>query len=316
MNLRRLFTAVAIAAASAVATHAQTTPLGPIVLVLPASPRTLALGDVGVTSRDDDVLFFNPAQLAVATGYSASVERFSSNVALTSLSAVTRFNGGGIGLGMRMANYYLPGAATTLPAAPTTIPGLFESGTTPATSVELSAGLAQVIKGWRVGAAGELAEDQDVGNRFARGLLDVGVSKQVFGSYTVGASVQNIGQDFEEEIVATELNTGRRESVNLPRMATLGISRGGPVGEFDLFGTAAVSWNRDNSLYPAGGLEVNYSWLSGYNIALRAGGRRPLPGEEAFTAGAGFTMDRLSIDYALETLSGGRIGNRLGLRIR
>jgi hypothetical protein len=27
-------------------------------------------------------------------------------------------------------------------------------------------------------------------------------------------------------------------------------------------------------------------------------------------------MDRLSIDYALETLSGGRVGNRLGLRIR
>ena len=62
------------------------------------------------------------------------------------------------------------------------------------------------------------------------------------------------------------------------------------------------SWVRSNTLAPAGGVEVDYSWLSGYNIALRAGARRPLPGEEALTAGAGFTIDRLSIDYALETL--------------
>ncbi len=115
----------------------------------------------------------------------------------------------------------------------------------------------------------------------------------MFGSYTVGAVVQNLGQDADLP--------GPVEA-ELPRQATLGVSRGGPVGEFDLFGTAAVSWVRSNTLAPAGGLEVNYSWLSGYNIALRAGARRPLPGQEAFTAGAGFTVDRLSIDYALETL--------------
>ena len=108
--------------------------------------------------------------------------------------------------------------------------------------------------------------------------------------------------------------TTRRSS--LPRTATVGVSRGGQLGEFDWFATTAVSWIRTNTLSPAGGLEMNYSWLSGYNIALRVGARRPLPGEDAVTAGAGFTMDRLSIDYALETLSGGRIGNRIGLRIR
>jgi hypothetical protein len=175
------------------------------------------------------------------------------------------------------------------------------------TSLEASVGLAQVVKGIRVGGAVKYAE-QDLGfSRVQRGLLDIGVAKQVFGSYTVGAAVQNLGQDADLP--------GPIEA-ELPRQATLGVSRGGPVGEFDLFGTAAVSWVRSNTLVPAGGLEVNYSWLSGYNIALRAGARRPLFGEEAFTAGAGFTMDRLSIDYALETLSGGRVGNRLGLRIR
>jgi hypothetical protein len=51
-------------------------------------------------------------------------------------------------------------------------------------------------------------------------------------------------------------------------------------------------------------------------VTLRAGGRRPEHGEGPFTAGLGFTVDRLSIDYALETLSGSRVANRIGLRIR
>ncbi len=67
---------------------------------------------------------------------------------------------------------------------------------------------------------------------------------------------------------------------------------------------------------PSGGLEANYSWLSGYNIALRAGARRPMVGEDAFTAGAGFSLDRVTLDYGLETLSGGRVGHRVGIRVR
>ncbi len=322
MNLRRLTFLVAIVTGPVVSARAQTPALGPIVLVLPSSARTLALGDVGVTSRDDDVLFFNPAQLAVANGYSISAERFSSNVALTALSAVTRFNGGGIGIGVRVADYYLPGSGNAVFGAPATIPLLFNASATPATSVEVSAGLAQVFKGLRVGFAAKLAQDEDLGSRFARGLLDLGVAKQVFGSYTVGASVQNIGSDFHRNIVSPTIDVstgtvvGFDDGVEVPRTATLGVSRGGQLGEFDWFATTAVSWIRTNTLSPAGGLEMNYSWLSGYNIALRVGARRPLPGEDAVTAGAGFTMDRLSIDYALETLSGGRIGNRIGLRIR
>jgi hypothetical protein len=324
MNLRRLTFLVAIVTGPVVTARAQTPALGPIVLVLPSSARTLALGDVGVTSRDDDVLFFNPAQLAVANGYSISAERFSSNVGLTALSAVTRFNGGGIGIGMRMANYYLPGSGSFLLAAPPTVPSLFEASTVPATSLEASVGLAQIVKGWRVGVAGKVAQDEDVGSRFLRGLVDVGVSKQIFNSYTVGASIQNIGEDFHRTLgpgpspilISGTEPLGDDAAVELPRQATVGVSRGGQLGEFDWFATTAVSWIRTNTLSPAGGLEMNYSWLSGYNIALRLGARRPLPGEDAVTAGAGFTMDRLSIDYALETLSGGRIGNRIGLRIR
>jgi hypothetical protein len=300
MNLRSAVPAFALLLAPLVAATAQPRAIQPVVLTLPAGPRTLALGDVGVTSRDDEVIFFNPAQLVVANGFSTSGERYAAGSSGGALSAVTRFNGGGVAIGVRTQS--TDAGLITAPGTPTG----FEQ-TLVSSSLEASVGMAQAYKGIRFGVAAKYAEQDNGFGRLQRGLIDLGVAKQVFGSYTVGAAVQNLGQDADV--------SGPIEA-ELPRQATLGISRGGPVGEFDLFGTAAVSWVRSNTLVPAGGLEVNYSWLSGYNIALRAGARRPLLGQEAFTAGAGFTMDRLSIDYALETLSGGRVGNRLGLRIR
>jgi hypothetical protein len=294
MNLRSAVRAVVAVLSPWIAVHAQPRPILPVVLTLPAGPRTLALGDVGVTSRDDEVIFFNPAQLVVANGFSTSGERYAAGSSGAAMSAVTRFNGGGVAIGVRTQS-----AAGDVGVLPLGVPVAFGQPIV-SSSLEASAGIAQAYKGIRFGAAVKYAE-QDLGfSRLQRGLVDLGVAK-------VGASVQNLGQDPDlPGPIAAEL----------PRQATLGVSRAGSVGEFDLFGTAAVSWVRSNTLAPAGGLEVNYSWLSGYNIALRAGARRPLAGEDAFTAGAGFTMDRLSIDYALETLSGGRIGNRLGLRIR
>jgi hypothetical protein len=269
---------------------------GPSVLEQPAGPRTLAMGGVGVTSRDDEVLFFNPAQLVVANGFSASGERYSSDASGSAMSAVTRFNGGGAALGMRTNN--LDARVTTASGSPL--------GTFTATSLEGSLGFAQVVKGVRVGGALKYAEEDFGSSRVEGGLVDLGVAKQMFGSYTIGAAVQNLGRDM----------TDGPTTVEMPTTGTIGVSRSAPVGEFDLLGTAAVSWRRGGVVSPAGGLEINYSWLNGYNIAIRAGGRRPLPGEKAITAGAGFTMDRLSIDYAVEAFSCSQLGHRIGLRIR
>ena len=253
------------------------------------------MGGVGVTSRDDEVLFFNPAQLVVANGFSASGERYSADESGSAMSAVTRFNGGGAALGMRTNNF--DAHFSTVSGGP----GVFT-----ATSLEGSVGFAQVVKGIRVGGAVKYAEEDFGSTRVEGGLLDLGLAKQVFGSYTLGAVVQNLGRDM----------TDGPTTIEVPTTTTIGVSRGAPLGEFDLLGTAAVTWRRGSVFSPAGGLEVNYSWLNGYNIAIRAGGRRPLPGEKAITAGAGFTMDRLSVDYALEAFTGNQLGHRIGLRIR
>ena len=330
--LRRAVLAVALLSSSSLVAQELGTnggPYAPIVLLLPSGPRTLALGNTGVAGRDDDVIFFNPAQLVIARGFSGSIERYSATSAGGGLSAVTRFNNGGIGIGMRMADYetptnsYPPDRGTMLRTAPGN-----------GTSVEATVGLAQLIKGVRAGIAAKYVEDNVPAVRGSRGAVDVGVSRDFFTRYTFGLAVQNIGSSISVPcVVARQTAAGSNDcmvisgippfppdtrvtSARLPLRTTFGAQTQQAVGQFDLMATAALSALRMGWLGGSGGAELGYSWLDGYSVALRAGARSTLPGEAAFTAGAGFTMDRLSIDYAAEALTGSRWGQRIGLRVR
>jgi hypothetical protein len=315
-------------------------PYAPLGLVLPASARTLGLGNVGVASRDDDVLFYNPAQLAVARGTSASFERYSASSSSGALSSVTRFSNSAIAIGVSIADYKTPtafvspagGASAVTPIAEFPLdrqsslgPGLGEGLTS-----EAAFGYAITLKGIRLGGAAKYVEDEVPAVRIQRGALDLGVAKDLFGFYTIALAVQNIGPSTEIScIIHSEIGhepceveatpappSSLRVPLYLPLRTTLGGSFSHQLGEFDFLSTAAVSMLRSNALYPAAGAELGYSWLDGYSVAIRAGARRPVPGESGVTAGAGFTADRLSIDYALETLSDSRVGHRIGLRIR
>jgi hypothetical protein len=296
MNFRRTIGLLALAAPAVLGAQQ----LAPLALRLPAGPRTLALGNTGIGSRDDEAIFFNPAQLAIANGFGVSGEWTSSTSGNGSLSAVTRFNGGGIGIGMKLANYETP--VGTFPATRLT---MLDAGQAAGGSMEASIGFAQTIKGVRAGIVAKYAEDVVSSVRIGRPLADIGLAKDMFRS-TIGLAVQNIGED-------GDIDAG---DFHVPLKTTLGIAHARSVGPYDIFVTGAVALIRDEFVQPSGGLEINYSWLSGYNIALRGGARRSTIGEEPLTAGAGLTMDRLSIDYALETLSNRRLGHRIGLRIR
>jgi hypothetical protein len=176
------------------------------------------------------------------------------------------------------------------------------------------------------------AEDNTPAARVGRAALDLGVSKDLFRYYTFGLAVQNIGRSMsipcaiatipgnDNCIVMSGLPPFppdlRRTVANLPTRTTLGVAASRGIGELDVLATTAVSMLRLDRVSASGGVEVGYSWLDGYAVAFRAGARTPLPGEQALTAGVGYTMDRLSIDYALETLVGWRAAHRIGLRIR
>jgi hypothetical protein len=302
MNLRRLAAAsalpLAVALGSAPRLFAQNI-YAPVILRLPAGPRTLALGNTGIVSRDDEVIFFNPAQLVNATGFSASAERLAPHAATGAISAVTRFNGGGIGIGMRFVDY-----ETGLGTFPATRSAMLDRGL-PGQSLEAVVGFAQTIKGFRAGISGKFAEEYSASTRISKPLADVGLSRDFF-RMNIGLAVQNIGAD--EDVDATH--------IVMPLKTTLGVGHTRSLGPYDFAVTGAVSLLRDDFVQPSGGVEMNYSWLSGYNIALRGGARRAGDGEDPFTAGAGFTMDRLSIDYGVEALSNKRFGHRIGLRVR
>jgi hypothetical protein len=301
-------------------------PYAPVVLTLPSGPRTLAMGNVGIGSRDDDVLFFNPAQLAVARGTSASGERYSATANGGTVSAVTRLGNGGVAVGMRMVDY-----KTGFVGFPADRSAMLVNAGLPGTSLEAMIGLAQVIKGVRIGATAKYASDDASNVEAHRAAVDLGISKDFRRYFTAGLAVQNLSRPisfscvdarFAPEcgpppgVIVAPSPAFPTAKVYLPLRTTAGIAGSGPVGPLDISGTAAVSLLRDSFVIPAGGGEVSYSWLDGYAIALRAGARRPIPGEGPFTGGVGFTMDRLSIDYAIEALSGSRVGHRIGLRIR
>ena len=285
---------------------------GPVVLHLPASARWLAMGNAAIGSRDDDVIFYNPAQVAVARGTSVSFEQYAAGARGGTLSSVARLNTGGVAVGVNLIDYE---TAAGIGGFPVTRRDLLLRGPQDAVGVDMMIAVAQVVKGFRIGAAGKYADDL-AGERRAGGpALDLGVSKDFRRYFTAGLTVQNIGRDVSTtRLVGQQLVLAGPEAY--PLMTTLGLTANRSVGIYDLLVTSAVSVERDGFVVPAGGVEVNYSWLDGYNVAIRAGARRPDIGERAITAGAGFSVDHLSVDYALEALAGSHIGHRIGLRVR
>jgi len=285
---------------------------GPAILHLPASARWLAMGNAAMGSRDDDVIFYNPAQVAVARGTSVSFEQYAAGSRGGTLSSVARLNTGGVAVGVNLVDYE---TSLGIGRFPVTRDALLERGPQDAVGVNMVIAIAQVIKGFRIGAAGKYADDLAGERRAGGAALDLGVSKDFRRYFTAGLAVQNIGRD-----VSTTRLAGQQSMFAgpepYPLVTTLGVTATKSLGPYDAVATSAVSVDRDGFVVPAGGVEINYSWLDGYNIAIRAGARRPDIGERAVTAGAGLSVDHLSIDYALEALSGSHIGHRIGLRVR
>jgi hypothetical protein len=293
--------------------NAQDSPHPGLILRLSASARTLGMGNVGVTGRDDDVLFYNPAQLVAARGTSLSVEQFSTISRVGALSSVGRFSTGGIAIGAAFADFRAPGGAYPIERA-----DLVAGGPNFGSSANLAVGIGQVIKRTRIGLAVKYIDERIGTARNSTVAADIGVARDFFNT-AFGLAVQNIGGPFGTMHVLLDPSSSSRTRIEpahaMPVRVTLGAGRSLPMGEFDVTATAAVSYLHEGFVAPAAGGEIGYSWLDGYSIVARAGARRPERGESPFTGGAGFVMDRLAIDYAIEGVAG-RTAHRFGVRIR
>jgi hypothetical protein len=274
---------------------------GPLALKLSTSARMLGMGDMGVAGRDDDVVFYNPAQLFVARGTSFSVARLSATARGGTMSTVLRLGPGGIGIGANFLEYQ-----TGVFDLPFRRNDVLPRALMPASSVLGAVGYAQVYKGFRLGAAAKYAADSR-SNRADQGVYgDVGIAREV-GRFTAALAVQHLGKSVK----------GVTRTIEAPITTTLGASTARPLGPFDVVATGGVAYSAEDELNGGGGLEVGWSWISGYSIAVRGGAHSARQGGDTeLMGGFGFTADRTTFDLGVERLPGNRAGYRAGFRIR
>ena len=298
---------VVLALAAPARAFAQAPAVGPLLLIMPATPRTAALGNAWVAGRDQDVLFYNPAQLVGArTGLDLSITRHGSQGTTTTLGSV--YAGGKwsltLGWGVQFADYS-PEPSTSYPYSPDV---LLSSGAAQGTSALFAIGGAIVWKNTRFGAAAKYASDRvslSTPIKNSVFVADIGVARSIVGG-TGALSVQNLGGSSGDD------GTG----IKAPKQVLMGWSTARPVGQLDL-GLYTQLTLRDDWTAPAGGVEIGYSWIEGYVVSVRAGVRRPESGpEHPFTLGAALTADRVTVEYGVQFFEGGRAANGVTIRWR
>lgn len=283
---------------------AQAPPTGPLVLHVPATARTTALGNAWVAGRDQDVIFHNPAQLiGVRPGFDLSLAR--PGPASTMISIGSVFAAGKwsltFGWGVQTLGFNAD-AATAYPYSPDV---LLADGSRTGSSALITAGAAILVKKFRIGVAGKYVSELAATSNHQVVLLDVGIARNLFRG-AAALALQNIGPHSRD-------NSGY---LPVPRQVALGWSTTRQAGPLDLGLYTQVTARRKWTA-PAAGLEVGYSWIEGYNLAMRVGARRrETAAERPIALGAAFTMDRLTVEYAVRFFEEGRTANGVTLRWR
>jgi hypothetical protein len=281
---------------------------GPVLLTVPASTRALGMGGAFmIGSTDSDAIFYNAAFPDRLRGAGAAVQWYGSGATLYTMSAGVEWWRGGLALGVRALEHGMPSGHPTRfePQQPgeSTLPqaGVHTS--------ERAASLAYArrIRGIGIGVTGHLVEQrvQDEKNIMPAGDVAVG---HVLGVVAAGFAVRNIGVSYD--LAGTD--------VALPLTLSLSAAAVGarPVGPLDVWPAVYVDYEIDGDVVPGGGFELSYWPVPGRTFSLRVGGRRAPAGVRPFTVGAGFTGDRLILDYALVPYDGAASAHRFGVRWR
>jgi len=282
------------------------TALAPITLQMPGSTRALGMGNAyPFASVESDVLFYNPAFIVNARGLSGSVSMQGSASLLFTVSGAAEWWNGGVGFGMQSLTYSAAGDAAG--AYVRGEAGLSESGELAASEQVATASYARRLFGLRVGIAGKLFDYRVGGFRETTVAGDLGVAKDL-GDVVVGLAGRNLGRDPGTDTFGTDL----------PAELTLGAgSSAFQAGPLDVRLAASGSWRRDHTLAAGGGVEASYWPVQGRTFTGRIGIRWIEDSDlQPLTLGAGFTGDRLSIDWAFEGVDAGDATHRFTIRLR
>lgn len=314
ISIRHRALALALLLVPGAGAAAQDREYGPLVVRLAGGTRALALANAAVASRDDEAIFYNPAQLLVQRGIAGSYESFGQGSLYTLASAQTS-GSLGLGIGVRFVEFTaLTGG--TFPIDPRWLQGNILGAR--GTSTALDVGLARTVKGVRAGVGLAYVENRVADTRLRHVVTNFGAA--VGGQLSAGIALQNlaIGTPAGSDALVLDGSGRPLRAERLPTTLTAGVNGNGyPVGPFDLSGGAAVGVRRDGRVLPRLGVEIAYSWIEGYAIQLRGGARRPeIAHQGPVTLGAGLARDNLSLDYAWEQVAGSTGSHRVGVRIR
>jgi len=278
----------------------------PLLPRMPGSTRALGLGNAyPMASGDAEAIFYNPGLLDSSRGVAASMARYGSSSLLLSVAGVADWWRGGVGFGVRSMSY--AANSVTEGAFARGEAGLSDDGAVAASENVGTAAYARTLFGFRVGLAGKVIDTRVAGEHEVTAAADVGIVRNM-GRVTVGLAGRNLGRDPEYDGIE-----GR-----LPTEVTLAAgTRTAPVGELDLALAAAATWMRGGNFGAGGGVEISYWPVTGRTFTGRAGFRWVEDSDlKPLTLGAGFTGDRIALDYAFEGVDAGDAIHRLTVRLR
>ena len=276
----------------------------PLVLTQPPSARVTALAGAWVAGRDQDVIFFNPAQLIGARNdFAVSFGHFSDGGHAAALTS--SYTGGKLsftlGWGVQLTNFMIePGDVP--PFSPDLLFGVRAGDAQSSVAV---VGAAVQYKGFKFGGSGKYAAERTDVNR-SRFLADFGVAHSLFGGVAAFA-VQNFSGGRLDEHLPLAM---------VPQQISGGWSVTRAAGPLDLAVFTQLS-HREDWTAPSAGFEANYSWIEGYLVTARVGVRRPeTDSETPVSLGGAFTADRLTVEYALRLFDEGRRAHVVTIRWR
>lgn len=305
MNARTLSVVAALTIAVAAPLQAQRERHAPLVLQLPVTARTLAMGGLTAATRDVESVFGNPALVGGSNALSLSLGRYASGASTGHLA--TAMNVGMLGVGVGMA---LLDAPQLVAGRALTSDVLTDEGHVAASNMAATVAASLAWKGFRWGAAARYLESRTASARGGAPSFDLGVAKDLlFGRLTSGLVLQYMGRDLPNRV----------DSRTLPVRVALGVAGGGQnLGKwFDIGAAANVAVREDGEVYPTAGGELSWVPYEGVSVTVRGGGRRPeLRAQRPLTGGVGVQLDRLSLDYGWEDMRGKGGAHRVTLRLR
>lgn len=279
----------------------------PRVLRTPASVIAAGLGDAGAVLVDPAVLFYNPAMLPQANGVSLSGHRLDAATTNASMASVQSVGSFTVGLGARLLGF-----RELVPRFRVGFPSLDSA---PGSSTALTVAVARPLGRVRLGVSATYARDAFVERQDEVTVADVGVTMP-FGpgnALNVAVTVQQLGHGSQRGV-----GDGER-----PWRGTLAFGgRNYPLATFwDISAITQLMIDAEGTVHHAGGAELAWVPVEGVSIAARTGFRsvdavdRVSAGR--VTGGLGVTVDRWSLDWALDASREGRpSAHRVGVRIR